>query len=188
MELSIAIRFQMAMLFVGVDEVVNGFEDLDLEYPTGEGETHLIDAVRTTILWRKENIVLPQWTPHQQTQLEEAPQQTPHSPALSPLPQSSPPRQHTPPPQLSPPRQRTPPEEAPQQNPPPPQLSLPRQRTPPPPPHQQRRKRPAAAPAASSTTTKKSRAGPSVKKVPAKLPYDMTEEETKEIVAADVKH
>jgi hypothetical protein len=33
---------------------------------------------------------------------------------------------------------------------------------------------------------KKSRAG-SGKKAPAKLPYDMTEKETKEIVAADVK-
>jgi hypothetical protein len=40
---------------------------------------------------------------------------------------------------------------------------------------------------ASSTTAKKPRAG-SVKKAPAKLPYDMTEEETKEFVAADVKH
>ena len=139
--------------------------------------------------------MLPQWTSRQQTQPEEAPQQTPHSPALSPLPQSSPPRQHTPPPQLYPPRQRTPPEEAPQQNPPSPQLSPPRQRTPPPPPrqltpppppHQHRRKRSVAAPMASSTIAKKSRAG-SVKKAPAKLPYDMTEEETKEIVAADVK-
>jgi hypothetical protein len=52
---------------VGVDEVTNGFEGLELEYPTGEGETHLVDAVRTTILWRKEYIVLPQWTPRQQT-------------------------------------------------------------------------------------------------------------------------
>ena len=44
---------------VGVDEVTNGFEQLELEYPTGEGETHLGDAIRTTILWRKEHIVLP---------------------------------------------------------------------------------------------------------------------------------
>jgi hypothetical protein len=59
---------------VGVDEVTNGFEQLELEYPTGEGETHLGDAIRTTILWRKEHIVLPHWTPRQQTQPEEAPQ------------------------------------------------------------------------------------------------------------------
>ena len=44
---------------VGVDEVKPEFEGLDLEYPTGEGETHLVDAVRTTILWRKENVRLP---------------------------------------------------------------------------------------------------------------------------------
>ena len=50
---------------VRVDEVKPEFEGLDLEYTTGEGETHPVDAVRTNILWRKENIVLPQWTPRQ---------------------------------------------------------------------------------------------------------------------------
>ena len=38
-------------IVVEVDEVTNGFEGLDLMYPTGEGETHLGAAVRTTILW-----------------------------------------------------------------------------------------------------------------------------------------
>jgi hypothetical protein len=105
---------------VGVDEVMNGFEGLELDYPTGEGEIYLENALRTTCLWRKENIVLPNWTAPEQTQPEEAPQQTPHSPVVSPLPQSSLVRQLSPPPQLSPSHQRTPAEEAPQQNPPPP--------------------------------------------------------------------
>src|SRR3989337_2103915 len=104
------------------------FEGLELEYPTGEGEILLENALRSTCLWRKENIKLPNWTPHQQTQPDEAPQQTQpdEAPQQSPLP-----------PQMSPAHQRTPP-------PPPPPPA--RQRTPPP---QQRRKRAAAAPAAS---------------------------------------
>ena len=42
---------------VGVDEVAKGFEQLELDYPTGEGETKLIDARKTTVLWRKEHIL-----------------------------------------------------------------------------------------------------------------------------------
>jgi hypothetical protein len=66
---------------VGVDEIMGGFEGLELEYPTGEGEILLENALRSTCLWRKENIKLPNWTPPQQTQPDEAPQRTPHSPA-----------------------------------------------------------------------------------------------------------
>ena len=61
---------------VSVDEVTNRFEKLELDYPTDEGNTHLVDVVRTTILWRKENIRLPRWTPRQQTQSEDGPQET----------------------------------------------------------------------------------------------------------------
>ena len=39
-----------------MDEVIKGFEDLELDYPTGEGETALRDGRKTTILWRKEHI------------------------------------------------------------------------------------------------------------------------------------
>ena len=45
----------------GVDEVMAGFEPVKLDHPAGEdGElTELGEAIRTTILWRKEYIVLP---------------------------------------------------------------------------------------------------------------------------------
>jgi hypothetical protein len=48
---------------VMVDEIMEGFEELELDYPTGEGEIHLENALRSTCLWRKEYINLPNWTP-----------------------------------------------------------------------------------------------------------------------------
>ena len=135
---------------VGVDEVMEGFEELELDHPTGEGETHLGDALRSTILWRKEHIVLPNWTPPSADSAGGAASSAASSSrvtALRLLLRRPPPRQRTPPPQLSPPPQRTPPARQRRLRRPPP-----RQRTPPPPPPQQRRKRAAAAPAASSTT------------------------------------
>ena len=44
---------------VMVDEITEGFEDLQLDYPTGEGETRLGSALKTPCLWRKELINLP---------------------------------------------------------------------------------------------------------------------------------
>ena len=102
---------------VGVDEIMEGFVGLEHEYPTGEGDMFLESDLRSTCLWRKEHIKLPNWTPPQQTQLD--PRRTPpHSPSLlSPMHESSPARQPSPSPQ------QTLTDEAPQQNPPPHQLS-----------------------------------------------------------------
>ena len=44
---------------VGVDEIMNGFEDLELDFPGAEGETTLGEVLRGIILWRKEHIVFP---------------------------------------------------------------------------------------------------------------------------------
>ena len=44
---------------VMVDEITEGFEDLPLDHPTGEGETRLGSALKTPCLWRKELINLP---------------------------------------------------------------------------------------------------------------------------------
>ena len=38
---------------VMVDEIMEGFEDLQLDHPTGEGETRLGLALRTPCLWRR---------------------------------------------------------------------------------------------------------------------------------------
>ena len=46
-----------------VDEITDGFEDLELDHPTGEGETRLGSSLKTPCLWRKELINLPNWTP-----------------------------------------------------------------------------------------------------------------------------
>src|SRR3954465_5198508 len=48
---------------VMVDEITEGFEDLQLDHPTGEGETRLGSSLKTPCLWRKELINLPNWTP-----------------------------------------------------------------------------------------------------------------------------
>src|SRR3989337_2843410 len=48
---------------VMMDEVMEGFEELELDHPTGEGENQLVYALRSTCLWRKEYIKLPNWTP-----------------------------------------------------------------------------------------------------------------------------
>ena len=48
---------------VTVDEIMEGFEDLELDHPTDEGETWLGSALKTPCLWRKELINLPNWMP-----------------------------------------------------------------------------------------------------------------------------
>jgi hypothetical protein len=163
---------------VTVDEIMEGFEELELDYPTGEGEIHLINALRSSCLWRKEYIKLPNWTPP-------PPPPPPVSQGTPPPPPPPASDQGTlPPPPPPPAREGTPP-------PPPPPPA--RRSTPPPPacqptpPRQQRRKRAGAAPAASSTRGgKKFKYGPSLKPLE-KLPYERTNEENTEISAAEVE-
>src|ERR1041385_913096 len=45
-----------------VDEIVEGYEELELDYPTGDGDSRLSQALKTTCLWRKELIKLPNST------------------------------------------------------------------------------------------------------------------------------
>ena len=81
----------------GVDQVMDGYGPLRLDHPAGEGDLlELGEAKNTTILWRKEFIVIPGW---------KAPTRSPpsqHSPPMQPSPvrQPSPPaREPSPPPQ-----------------------------------------------------------------------------------------
>ena len=148
-----------------VDEIMEGFEEPELDHPTGEGENHLVYALRSTYLWRKEYIKIPNWTP------------PPPASQGTTAPPPPPTCEGTPAPPPPPPMC----EGTPAPPPPPPAC----QRTPP---RQQRGKRNAAAPAASST----SRGGKQFKyspclKAPEKLPYERTDKENKDICRAQVR-
>jgi hypothetical protein len=80
----------------GVDQVMDGYGPLRLDHPAGEGDLlELGEAKNTTVLWRKEFIVIPGW---------KAPTRSPpsqHSPPMQPSPvrePSPPPREPSPPP------------------------------------------------------------------------------------------
>ncbi|KAK1645970.1 hypothetical protein QYE76_063775 [Lolium multiflorum] len=148
---------------VMVDEVLRDYEGMVLEHPAGEdGEIkELGEARRTTVQWRKENIVFPG---------EKPPSRPPPPPP--PPPAGSPPRDESPPRDYSPMRdddspvhERSPPRE---NTPPPPP---PRQETPPPPPKQKRKLTgaPPTAPKRSST--------PMRAQTPELLPHEQTEEQ-----------
>ena len=191
---------------VMVDEITEGFEDLRLDHPTGEGEYRLGSALKPPCLWRKDLINLPNWTPP-------PPPPPPASQGTPPPPPPPPPASDdqgtcggTPPP--SPARGGTPPPSPPA----PARLSS---QPPPSPPRQQGQKRPTAAPAApsgrspsppplkqvkkttassarsaSSSTTRGGRTyrfGPSLK-TPEKLPYERTLEENAEIEREEVRN
>ena len=179
---------------VMVDEITEGFEELQLDHPTGEGETRLGSALKTPCLWRKELINLPNWTPPASKGTPPPPPASdqgtqPPSPARGGTPPPSPPapaRQSSQPPP-SPPRQqgRKRPAAA---------AAAPARRSPSPPPRKQGKKTAAAAPSAlpaSSSTAARGgrqyRFGPSLK-TPEKLPYERTEEENAKIVRAEVKN
>ena len=176
---------------------MEGFEELELDHSTGEGENQLVRALRSTCLWQKEYIKLPNWTPPPPPP-PPASQGTPPPPPPPPPPPAS--DQGTPPPSPAPPtREGTPP--------PPSPTPARRSSPPPPPPCRQRRKTDAAAPAPparrstpppsppcqqrqkrSSTSRggRQFRYGPSLKPLE-KLPYEMTEQENEDIVRAQVK-
>jgi hypothetical protein len=70
---------------VGVDQVTSGFEQLKLDYPACEGDAYeLGEDKNITILWPKEYIVLPNWTPRSSAHHPSSPRQ------LSPPPHPSP--------------------------------------------------------------------------------------------------
>jgi hypothetical protein len=188
-----------------VDEIKEGFEDLELDHPTGEGETLLEFALKTTCLWRKELIKLPNWTP--------PPPPPPPASQGTPPPPPPPPSasdQGTPPSPPAPARDNTPPPSPPAparpSSPPPPPprqqgqkraaaapAAPTRRSTPPPsPPRKQQRKTAAAAPAApaSSSTTSGGRRykfGPPSLKPLEKLTYEKSDEENAKISKGEVK-
>jgi hypothetical protein len=132
---------------VGVDEVLKGYESLELDMAGGDGEKTLGEVTGGIILWKKKYIVLADSTPPPTPPSSNPPQQSP------PLPDRDP--------SASPSR------------------SLERQ--PSPPIKWINKRKPTASPP-KKKGTKKSR-----DKTPEKLPYDLTDEETRKVVVADVK-
>jgi hypothetical protein len=76
----------------GVDEVMGGFEQLKLDHPAGEGDLYeLGEAKKNTVLWLKEYIVLPNWTPRSPVRHPSSPPRQPSPPSLrQPSPPSLP--------------------------------------------------------------------------------------------------
>jgi hypothetical protein len=151
----------------GVDKVMGGFEQLKLDHPVGEGDLYeLGEAKKTTVLWLKEYIVLPNWTPR--------------SPVCHPSPpprQPSPPSLHQPSP-ASLPRQPSPAyQPSPASEPSAPPLPTEAQ--------SQKRKRTIAAPSMSHrnrSPIRRQEPLPRVPKVPPKRPYDRTPEANAAII------
>ena len=134
---------------VMVDEITEGFEDLQVDHPTGEGETRLGSALKTPCLWRKELINLPNWTPPPPPTPPPASQGTPPPPPPPPpASQGIPPPPPPPPPASDDQGTRPAPSSARGGTPPPspPAPTRPSSQPPPSPPRQQGRiMRPAAA-------------------------------------------
>ena len=147
---------------VGVDDIVTGFETMELDIPGGDDEKTLGDVKRGFALWNKKYIVFSDPLPRPPQQ------QRPSTPPRSSPPQQQ--RQSTPP-RSSPPQQQSPhlPERDPSASPPsryPPREEAPVKRT-------------------SSPVRKK----PRKEKTPPpiqKLPWERTDEETAAIVRSEV--
>src|SRR5512139_3069892 len=143
---------------VEVELVEGAYEDLELDYPGGDGETHLRDTCHAIILWRRRYIILPG------RQAASRAPSPPAPPAPSPpqAPASTPPQDPAP----TPPRAPTPT---------PPQAPLPapsKSRAPPDP------------PPAHTRATKKAKVDAAKNKDPG---YDCTQEELDTYIASEVK-
>ncbi|KAK1625993.1 hypothetical protein QYE76_000308 [Lolium multiflorum] len=147
----------------GVDQVMDGYGPLRLDHPAGGGDLlELGVAKNTTVLWRKEFIVIPGWE--------------------KPRTLQSPPNQHSPPMQPSPVRQPSPPAREPslpprEPSPPPSEPSPPPQATT----QSKSKKRTATAMSRNRSPKRKQEPLPRVPKVPPKRPYDYTVEENAKI-------
>src|SRR3954468_8773569 len=96
---------------VTVDEIHEGYEELELDYPTGEGENRLSQAVKTPCLWRKELIRLTNWTARDHQVPHSSPPPSSSAPAPPPAPSRAP--APSPPPAPSPAPTPPPPSPAP---------------------------------------------------------------------------
>nr|CAJ86268.1 H0901F07.5 [Oryza sativa] len=150
---------------VKVELVEGAYEDLELDYPGGDGETHLRDTSHAIILWRRRYIILPGRQAASRAPSPPAPPSPPQDPAPSPPhapPAPTPPQDPAP----TPPRAPTPT---------PPQAPLPAP--------SKSRAPPAPSPA-HTRATKKAKVDAAKNKDPG---YDCTQEELDAYVASEVK-
>nr|CAH65918.1 OSIGBa0102O13.9 [Oryza sativa] len=157
---------------VEVELVEAAYEDLELDYPGGDGETHLRDTSHAIILWRKRYIILPG---------RQAASRAPSPPAPPSPPAQSPPVPPPRPPAQSPP---APPPPPPAPSPPAPPLPPPPPPPPPCPPALPKTRSRQAPPPASTRATKKAQVDATKNKGP---PYDCSQEELDAYVAGEVK-
>nr|CAH66543.1 OSIGBa0147J02.2 [Oryza sativa] len=153
---------------VEVELVEAAYEDLELDYPGGDGKTHLRDTSHAIILWRKRYIILPGRQAASRALYPPAPPSPP--PPSPPVP---PPRPPAPSPPAPPPPPAAPSPPAPSPPPPPPCPSTP--------PKIRSRH---AAPPARTRATKKAKVGATKNKEP---PYDCSQEELDAYVVGEVK-
>nr|ABA98327.2 transposon protein, putative, CACTA, En/Spm sub-class [Oryza sativa Japonica Group] len=149
---------------VEVELVEGAYEDLELDYPRGDGETHLRDTSHAIILWRKRYIIFPGRQAASDAPSPLAPPSPPQAPSSSPPhdPAPSPPQVPAPtPPQAPAP---TPPQA--------PRLAPSKSRA------------PQAPPPAPTRATKKAKVDAAKNKDPG---YDCTQEELDAYVASEVR-
>src|SRR5512133_3657388 len=81
---------------VEVELVEGAYEDLELDYPGGDGETHLRDTCHAIILWCRRYIILPGRQAASRAPSPPAPPSPPQDPAPSPphAPTPTPPQLH----------------------------------------------------------------------------------------------
>src|SRR5512144_276778 len=93
---------------VEVELVEGAYEDLELDYPGGDGETHLRDTSHAIILWRRWYIILSGRQAASRAPSPPAPPSPPQDPAPSPphAPAPSPPQAPPPAPPPAPPKSR----------------------------------------------------------------------------------
>nr|CAE04528.2 OSJNBb0076A11.12 [Oryza sativa Japonica Group] len=158
---------------VEVELVEGAYEDLELDYPGGDSETHLRDTSHAIILWRRRYIILPGRQATSRAPSPPAPPSPPQDPA--PYPPHAPPAPS--PPQAPAP---TPPQD--------PAPTPPRAPTPTPPqaplPAPSKSRAPPAPPPAHTRATKKAKVDAAKNKDPG---YDCTQEELDTYVASEVK-
>nr|CAE04655.2 OSJNBa0061G20.11 [Oryza sativa Japonica Group]CAH66690.1 OSIGBa0097A15.5 [Oryza sativa] len=158
---------------VEVELVEAAYEDLELDYPGGDSETHLRDTSHAIILWRKRYIILPGRQAASRAPSLPAPPSPP-----APSPPVPPPRPPAPSPPAPPPPPPAPSPPAPPAPPPPPPPPPP---CPPAPPKTRSRQAP---PLARTRATKKAKVDATKNKEP---PYDCSQEELDAYVAGEVK-